>query len=386
LPRDFEHDPIRVVHLIHTVAHGGVETILVNWMHELRGSRIDARLACFTNPDGSEQAFLDACAREGIVVDTIPWSKRKPVFKAARELGRIVDEHRAEILHTHNTYADLVALACKPGRRLALASSVYVWSDFGWKRNLLQTINKFALKLFDCVIAQCEATRQELIRRGLPEATSRVVISGFEVEAAILDPAARAAGRAARGIADDTVLFANVARCYPEKAQDLLLETFAEVAAREPRAHLWLFGTGPLEQKLKEHAHRIGLDAAVEFVGFAPDIDTQLQLTDAQLHPSYAEGVPLAVCSGMAAGLPLVASAVGGIPEMIDHDVNGMLVPAADAPDFRRAFAAATERLLREPETRARLGSAARRFMVEEYSMEAAMRQLFDVYAEILPR
>ena len=117
------------------MAHGGVETILVNWMKELRGSRIDVRLVCFTNPDGSEQPFLDACAREGIAVATIPWSRRKPVFKAARALGRILDEHRAEILHTHNTYADLVALACKPRRQLALVSSVYVWSDFGWKRN-----------------------------------------------------------------------------------------------------------------------------------------------------------------------------------------------------------------------------------------------------------
>ncbi len=386
MPRDFQQDPIRVVHLIHTMAHGGVETILVNWMEELRGSRIDVRLVCFANPDGSEQAFLEACARAGIAVDTIPWSRRKPVFKAARALGRILDGHRAEILHTHNTYADLVALACKPGRRLALVSSVYVWSDFGWKRNVLQAINKYALKLFDCVIAQCEATRQELIRRGLSEATSRVVISGFEVEAATLDAPARAAGRAEHGIAEDTVLFANVARCYPEKAQDLLLETFAEVVAREPRAHLWLFGTGPLENELKAQARSLGLDEAVEFVGFAPDIDTQLQLTDAQLHPSYAEGVPLAVCSGMAAGLPLVASSVGGIPEMIDDDVNGLLVPGADDPDFRRAFIAATERLVREPETRARLGEAARRFMHEEYSMEAAMRQLFDTYAEFLAR
>lgn len=385
MSRDFQRDPVRVVHLIHTVAHGGVETILVNWFSRLRGSSVDVRLACFANPDGSEQPFLEACARADIPVDTIPWARHKPVFKSARALGRILDAHRAEILHTHNTYADFVALIARRGRRLALASSVYVWSDFGWKRNLLQALNKLALQRFDCVISQCEATRVDLIRRGLPEATSRVVISGFEVDAPELDASERAARRAARGIAEDTVLFANVARCYPEKAQDRLLEMFAGFVARHPQAHLWLYGTGPLEEALKAQARALKLGDSVEFMGFAPDIDTQLQLADVQLHPSYAEGVPLAVCSGMAAGLPLVASAVGGIPEMVAHETNGLLIPGADDPDFARAFTAATERLLIEPDTRHRLGAAARAFMRESYSMEAALRQLTEVYRSLLP-
>lgn len=383
MSRDFNVQPVRVVHLIHSVAHGGVETILVNWLQRLRKSRIDVRLVCFANTDHSEEPFLEACRRDGISVDTIPWSRRKPIFSAATRLSRILSDHKAEILHTHNTYADIVGLLCRRDT-LRLASSVYVWSDFGWKRNLLQAINQFALRRYDCVISQCGATRDELIRRGMPEATSRVVISGFDGAASPLPAAERLQRRRAHGIDDHMVLFANVARCYPEKAQRQLLDAFRAIRDQAPHARLWIYGTGPLEDELKAYAREIAVTDIVRFAGFTPDIDAELRLADAQVHPSFAEGVPLAVCSGMAAGLPLVGSAVGGIPEMIEDEVTGLLVPAAAEADFMERFIAAIARLASESDTRNRLGLCAKRFMENEYSMQAALEQLFEVYASLL--
>lgn len=385
MKRDYTAEPLRVAHLLHTVAHGGIETILINWMHAHTELPLDTRLICFSNPGGggSEQAFVDAAERENFEVARVPWSRRKPILAATRRCIDILREHRTEVIHTHNVYADIVGLLAARYLGIKVVASAYVWADFGWKRNLLQHLNKRVLNWVDLIVCQCHATSRELVERGLSDARMRVVISGFETQIHALD-APRRAARAARGAGDEHLVLANVARFYPEKAHAQLLDAFKLIHARHPHTRLWLFGVGPLESQLRALSTVLGLDEVVSFVGFTPDIDYQLSLVDMQVHPSFAEGVPLAICSGMAAGLPIVASNVGGIAEMISDGSSGRLVPAASSIEFRDRFVAAVECMVMDAEFRASCAHAARTFMLEHYSMQEAARQLHAVYVEAL--
>jgi glycosyltransferase involved in cell wall biosynthesis len=377
---------IVVVHLVHTVAYGGVETTILNWLRGLDPSRFEAHLVCFANPGGTEAPFRAAAARAGFEVLTVPWSRRKPIIRSARRLAAILREVGADVVHTHNTYAEIVGLLAAKWAGCRTVTSLYVWSDFGWKRNVLQVLDRFVLRFYDVIAAQCEATLLDTIARGLPAERSKVLISGFVADGAPLPAAERRRRRLKLGVGDRHVVLVNNARFYPEKAQAALLQAFKTVRERCPEALLWLLGTGPLEGQLRALAHDLDLEPFVRWFGFVDDPIAVLKLADVQVHPSRAEGVPLAICDGMAVGLPIVASAVGGIPEMIADGESGILVPGEREPAFQDAFVAALVRLVGNPAERARLGAAARRFLETEYSLPAAVRALEATYAGVVAR
>jgi glycosyltransferase involved in cell wall biosynthesis len=182
------------------------------------------------------------------------------------------------------------------------------------------------------------------------------------------------------GAANDEIVLGNVARLYPEKAHDSLLRSFKVVASRHPKAKLWISGIGPLEGAIRSQCSALGLDDRVKFLGFVEDLARMLRLLDIQVHPSHIEGVPLALCEGMAAGLPVVASAVGGIPEILDHGASGVLVQPGD----EEGFANAVSHLIDNPRERSRLGLAARHFMETKYSLHTAVSRVEETYYEMM--
>lgn len=372
-----------VLHLIHTMAYGGVETAVLNWVRSFDRSRFDVRLACFANPGATEQPFIDAAARLGLNVSTLPWHRGKPVWRAARTLQRLVQQQGIQIVHAHNCYADVVTwFASRLGpARFKTITTAYVWFDFGdWKRNLIQWIDGRVMRGFDRVTAHCETTRVSTVERGIASGEVPTLICGFETHPARLDAAHRSQGRAAYGADDGDVVLLNVARFYPEKAQSFLLQVFASLLTERPRLMLWLAGVGPLDQALRAEAEQLGVLHRVRFLGFVVPLPPLLALADLQVHPAVIEGVPLAICEGMAAGLPIVASDVGGLPEILDGGRNGVLVPGLDVERFAQAVAG----LIDDPARAAVYGARARQFIEEDYSLSRAVSRVEAEYERLL--
>ncbi|WP_457424714.1 glycosyltransferase family 4 protein [Roseateles sp. P5_E7] len=373
---------IGVLHLIHTMAYGGVETAVLNWIRALDRERFDVHLACFANPGGTEQPFVDAAERLGIPVARLPWHRGKPVLRAARGLAALAAKRDISIVHAHNCYADVVTLAGSwlSGRAFRTITTAYVWFDYDhWKRNLIQSVDVWAMRHFDCVTAHCENTRLETLKRGFGEAEVRTLICGFETHRAELDAATRMQRRAELGAAEGQTVLINVARFYPEKAQVFLLECFARLLQQRPGLLLWLAGVGPLEAEIRAAAQRLQLGGSVRFLGFVPDLPPLLALADIQVHPAHIEGVPLAICEGLAAGLPIVASDVGGLPEILAGGRNGVLVPGLDV----ERFAAAVLSLVDDPERRQALGARGRHFIENDYSLRTAVAHVEATYDEL---
>jgi glycosyltransferase involved in cell wall biosynthesis len=373
---------IGVLHLIHTMAYGGVETAVLNWIRALDRERFDVHLACFANPGGTEQPFVDAAERLGIPVARLPWHRGKPVLRAARGLNALVAERQIDIVHAHNCYADVVTVAGQwlSGRAYRTITTAYVWFDYDhWKRNLIQSVDVWAMRRFDCVTAHCENTRLETLKRGFDEREVRTLICGFETHRAEVDAQTRAQRRAELGAGEGRTVLINVARFYPEKAQVFLLECFARLRQQRPELLLWLAGVGPLEAEIRAAAERLQLGDSVRFLGFVPDLPPLLALADIQVHPAHIEGVPLAICEGMAAGLPIVASEVGGLPEILDGGRNGVLVPGLDLDRFAAAVLG-----LVDDRARARaLGAQARHFIENDYSLRTAIARVEATYREL---
>jgi glycosyltransferase involved in cell wall biosynthesis len=376
-----EGRPLRVVHLLHTIAYGGIETVVINWLTAIDKTQVETQLVIFANPGETEAPFRKAAEAKGLQVNLIPWSRSKPIFKAACALRKLCLTGRADVLHTHNTYADIVGLIVGKSLNLKLISTIYVWSGpgFGLKRRLLQQIDAWVLKWFDKLTVQCEQARRDSKNWGFRPAEVELLPSGFRATPAILSKTERARLRWERGVSEKNLVVCNVSRFYPEKAHALMLHCWKKVIGQCPEARLWLYGVGPLEKKLLQLRKALDLEQTVSFRGFNSDITAELELCDIQLHPSYNEGIPLAICSGMAAGLPIVASNVGGIPEVIEHAKSGILVEAGDIEGFSEQLVV----LIRDPRKRELLGKAARRFIKNEYSLEVAAQKLVEVYRSL---
>ncbi len=374
--------PIRVTHLIHTMAHGGVETALINWFRTFDRCTVDARLLCFANPDGSERPFVDAATRAGVDVATIPWGRHKPIWRAATAAAEHLRAHRAELLHCHNTYANVVGLAAARMAGTRTLTTVYVWSGYGVKRRLLQWVDERLLKRFDQVTAHCETALQATVQRGMPASRIRLLTCGFADRVASVDEPERTARRLAMGVGPDERVLIKVARFWPEKRHDVLLRAFQRLLQRDSSLRLWIPGVGPEEPRVRALAVELGISDRCDFLGFRSDLPELLALADVQVHTSDEEGVPLAILSGMAAGKPIVSTRVGGIAEVIRHDWSGVLVPAGD-PD---AFAGAVFELLGDAPRQRALGRAARHFVETEYSLEAATGRVERLYQEVAAR
>lgn len=367
-----ESKRISVMHLIHTMAHGGVETALINWVRRIDKGRFEVHIVCFANPGGTEQPFVDAAESDGFTVSKIPWGRRKPLLKASRRLARLLREHQVEILHTHNCYADVVGILASKFVPVKTITTLYVWADFGWKRNLIQFINQLTIPFFDQITAHCEHTRLETIKRGISANRTKTLICGFETHRVELSVTERLRRRRKMGIADDEVVLVNIARFYPEKGHASLLHIFKHIRQRCPQTRLWIAGIGPLETKIRALSTQLGLDASVSFLGFVKDLPDLLALVDIQVHPSHSEGVPLAICEGMAASIPIVASEVGGLPEILNYGLSGILIRPGDDHEFVDAVV----RLVHDPEERALLGQSARHFIENNYSLTRAVSEL----------
>jgi glycosyltransferase involved in cell wall biosynthesis len=372
---------ISVMHLIHSMAYGGIEAAVINWLCRIDRSRFDVSLVCFANPGETEGPFVEAATRAGLEVSKIPWSRRKPLIKSARRLVQHMRAHHVDILHSHNVYADCVGAVAARLFNVRTVATVYVLAHYGnWKRDLIQTIEEKVIHLFDRVTAHCEYTRNKMIDLGFNPREIDTLICGFETRPVVLSKEERSRRRRALGVADDEILLGNVARLYPEKAQDVLLRCFKDILAEQPKARLWIAGVGPLDARLRMQCSRMGLDNNVRFVGFLSDLPSFMCLLDIQVHPSHLEGVPLALCEGLAAGLPIVASAVGGVPEILDHGQAGVLVPAGDEVAFSRKVID----LINHPEKRIRIGVSAKRFIEKDYSLEAAVARVERTYCEMM--
>ncbi len=233
--------------------------------------------------------------------------------------------------------------------------------------------------LYVKVIAISEAIRRVLISETIPSARVVCIPSGIDPnpyqrpcdpswfqETFHLTPANRAVGV--------------VAQLIPRKGHRFLLEAAPAILARFPEARFLFFGRGPLRGDLERRCHEKGITHAVRFEGFRKDMDRILPCLDLVVHPATMEGLGVSLLEAASSGRAIVASRAGGIPEVVQHGVNGLLVEPGNALELIEAVS----RLLRDPGLAARLGTAGRRLVEDRFSVAAMVKGNIAVYGEIL--
>lgn len=207
------------------------------------------------------------------------------------------------------------------------------------------------------------------------------VIPNAVAEVRRLSAAERAAARSELGVGADELLVIAVGRLHPQKAFGVLLRALQLVIEDGHPVQLRIAGTGRLEQPLRREVERLGLGERVRLLGLRDDVPRLLAASDVYASSAAWEGLPLATLEAMAAGLPIVATAVGDVTRVVDS-ASGILVP----PGRPEALAQALSRLLRDPALRRASGAAARERVRVRHGTQAWARSLLALYEDLLPR
>jgi glycosyltransferase involved in cell wall biosynthesis len=372
---------ISVLHLIYSPGFGGIESIVIDWWKTFDRREFDIHVACFCGDRDRERPFLEAAGAAGMTVIPVQWTKFKPFLKCAREVAQIAAQHDVDIIHTHAYYGDAVGAIAGKLARVKTVATVYVWGKYELHRQIMHVIDWLAIQFMTRVTAHCRDTASKTYVLGTSPKDIPVLFPGYPHRRSILPEQERQRRRQAAGIGAETLLI-NAARLAPEKAQDQLLRSFQSIHRRFPDTRLWILGAGleSIRTQLIELRKELQLEGAVELIGFQSDFAALLDIADFMVHPSHVEGIPQSIMAGMAAGLPIVASDVGGVAEVITHGQSGMLVKENDVEGFAQTVIG-----LLENRDRARaLGQAARMRIESELSTETAVRSVENLYREMM--
>jgi glycosyltransferase involved in cell wall biosynthesis len=371
---------IKVLHLITRLIVGGAQDNTLVTVEKHRRDRYEVHVA--GNPAGewATRAARVADAFHPLPDLVNPVSPRRDAA-ALLAILRLVRRERFDVVHTHSSKAGVLGrLAARAAGVPAVVHTMHGPGihDFmpRWKQYAFLVGELAAARCSDAVVAVCEANRRQAIDRfGVPPDRAITIYSGIDLQR-IDAPCDLAAARSALAAPTGSKVVLFVGRLDDAKALHLLLTAFADVLAAHPRTILAIVGDGPQELQLRALAGDLGIADRVRFLGSREDVPAFLRLADVFALSSLWEGIGRAMTEAMLMGLPVVAPAIYGIPEIVRHEESGLLYPRGDVG----ALAAAIVALLANPARARELGDAARAATRARFDAGAMVRSIEAVY------
>ena len=365
--RPISHAPVPIAIVLSNYVAGGTERQMSELICRIDQRRFKVYPVCFRR-EGLWLPKVEAAA--GVPVEFPLRSFRKPSnLPLALRFARWCRDHDIALVQTCDIYANIFAL---PAAALARVP-VRIGSRRGIANPAgtpgLLALQRAAFAFAHRVVPNSEAAAASLRDTGVPAWKIRTIANGIDLEMFHPGPP-----RQTRRV------ITTVANLRPGKGHDVLLRAATRVIARVPEVRFELIGDGVLRPALERLAADLGIADKVVFRGHCADVPARLVDSDLFAFPSFMEASPNGVIEAMAARLPVVATNVGGIPEIVEHGRNGLLVPPGDVD----ALATALLRLIEQPEEAAALADAARRTVEMRYSFERMVNEFEELYMEEL--
>ena len=364
----------RILQVVLSLTPGGTEHLVIEICKRLAAS-FEVSICCLDD----EGAWAADARAHGVDVVAL---HRRDGFRPeiGRRVGRLAAERGIDLLHCHQ-YSPFVygriAKGWNPGLKL-------VYTEHGrlsdapptWKRRM---VNPLLARFDGAIIAVSDELRRHMIDARFPAARVAVIRNGIEVGPRP-SPADRRAARRALGMDEETFVAVSVARLDRVKDFGTLLDAFATVRRQSPRSRLLIVGDGPERGWITQRAAQPDLEGAVDLIGFRSDVRAVIAAADVYVNSSISEGISITILEAMAVGLPVVATAVGGTPEVLTDDAGGMLVPSRDPARLASALLA----LVVDPQRRAAMAAAARRRLETSFTIDRMVGEYVSTYRRLL--
>jgi glycosyltransferase involved in cell wall biosynthesis len=334
---------------------------------------------------------LAVLRRQGVGVITIPtlvrrispWHDLRAFLAILRHLCRL----RPDIVHTHTSKAGLL------GRLAAWLARVPVvvhtphghvfYGHFGLTLSrFFLLVERMLSRITNHLVALTPGEAEDYVDLGvMPPHKISVIPSGIDLRRFLGARVDRLSKRRELGLPSAALTVGFVGWLLPIKGVSFLVRAMPDILARHPESFLVLVGKGDHEATLRSLTDSLGLNGRVLFLGWRPDVEEILPCLDLLVLPSLNEGMGRVVLEAMAAGVPIVASRVGGVPDLVWDGQNGLLVPPADSGALKRAIC----QLFRDEPRRRRMGAKGKE-ICGQYSVESMVNQISDLYAILQER
>jgi glycosyltransferase involved in cell wall biosynthesis len=363
--------PRRVVLVTNGLVRAGTETQIVRLAGWLRAHGDEVGILSIL----PTAAFADELAALGVPVADLRLHPRLRALTALAGGWKVLRAWRPDVLISFGFQANVLgrlagALAGVPVRISSLRNE-----HFGGRAREL--VNRGTSFLATTTTTNSERAAEGFVTRGVVPARRLVVIpNSLDLPAIEAGTAARPSVRRELDVGEDDFLWVALGRLHAQKDYPSLLAAFARLVADQPSARLRIAGEGRLAGELAALVDDLGLAGHTRLLGLRDDVPRLLAAADALVLASAWEGLPNVVMEAMAAGLPCVATRVGGVPELVEHGHTGTLVPAGDPEALTRAMA---EIMALEPSDRAAMGERGRAAVIDRFSPERVGRQWLDL-------
>ena len=359
-----------VVHIIDRLPPDGAERLIAEVLRN-RGDAYEYHVLCLV--EGGR--LVDEIERNGVPV-TVLGRRNGHDWRHGLALYRWLRSKSPQVVHTHLFTADawgrtFAWLARVPG----IFSTVH--STNAWKSSLHLQVDRILSRLSDAVIACTAEVQNTIVSQGIPEHKVVSVPNGVDLD--------RMSGFAAVdlkddfGVPGDVPTFALIGRLHEAKGHTDLLPVLQSIAEAGQEFACIFVGEGELEVDLRRRVAEMSLQSHVFFAGFRSDVPGILKALDFLVMPSRWEGLPISLLESMACDTPVVASAVGGIPDVIESGVDGLLYPQGDA----EALTSALTQMLCDPTGRERMADKGRAKIEAQYSAAAVARAYESLYDKV---
>jgi glycosyltransferase involved in cell wall biosynthesis len=346
---------------------GGAETYVRQMAPYLQQIGQTVRVITFM-PGGS---LVDELRNAGVTVIELGLQNKQD-WKALARLGSLWRTDKPDLVHTHLYHAGIVG---RIAARIMRVQTVIVHQHGAERaRSHSRTLlDRATSPLVSKYIATCQAVAETMQKReGIPGKKITVIYNGIEC----VDPVDRVFTLPQQAHQSTPVTIICVGRLSPEKGHITLLKALAQLKNLQLQAKLILIGEGKLQSILIEQATQLGIIGLVQILGSRRDVIEQLVNANIFALPSEWEGISMALLEAMAAGLPVVATAVGGTPEVVIDGETGYLVPPRDPASFANALS----RLIQDPGLRQRMGMSARQRVCDQFNIRHTAQQILALY------
>lgn len=368
--------PLRVLHVMEAMHRGGAEQVVVDHVRSA-GSDVDSNV-CAINRGGPA---LEQARAAGAVTFVLDEGRRHRMRARLTRVFRLADwmrRHRIHIVNAHNPTGALYGVPAARLARIPVVRTEHNIHTLDRHSNFYLRMEPYLTRWVSYVICCAEAVRETHVPRLTRWADRFVTIPNGS--APLRTTKTRAETRAGLGIGEDEIAILSIGSLTARKSHDLLMEAFARVLERQPKARLIVAGEGEYRPQVEAARARLGLESRATLLGLRDDVPDLLTASDVLAQASRREGLSIAALEAMSASLPIVATAVGGTREAVVDGGTGRLVPIGDVD----ALAAGLIEVCGDAALRTAWGEAARRRWEEEFSAARMVERSEALYRRVL--
>lgn len=380
---------IRVMCIIARLNIGGPAIHVIDLYGRLKDLRYDPILVTGTEAE-SEGSFKDLAIARGLRVVVVPELGREISLKndlvAIRKLYYLMQQERPHIVHTHTAKAGFIGRLAAWLARVPVVCHTFhghvLHGYFGATKNrFFLELEKFGSRLSSCIITLSGLLRDELVSLGVTHHDHIAVIPlGFELQEFARQKRYPGSFRKELGLSEQDKLVAVVGRLVKIKNIPLFLEAAAKLRHLNQDIHFAVVGDGEEREKLESYARSLGLERVVHFTGWRHDLPKVYADLDVTVISSNNEGTPVSLIEAMAVGCPVVATRVGGVPDLLDNGRLGILVP----PGNGEAMGKGILQVFRDEDTTKIRTSLAKKYVLKHYSSARLIADMDRLYLDLL--